>query len=47
MTNLPEMRARMEKVIADDLKNREMLWKEIDDLVAQTQSKLPSPGGGR
>jgi hypothetical protein len=46
-TNLPEMRARMEKVIADDAKNRELLWKEIDDLIAQTQSKLPSPGDGR
>jgi hypothetical protein len=37
----------MNKMVAAARKNRERLWKEIDEVLARAESKLPTPGGGR
>jgi hypothetical protein len=40
MTNIPKVQAKMNEVIAQDKANRDLLWRQIDDLVAQSQSLL-------
>jgi hypothetical protein len=39
-TNVPRVQAKMDRVIAEDKANRELLGRQIDDLLAQTRSKL-------
>jgi hypothetical protein len=39
-TNVPKVQAQMNQVIAEDKANRELLGRQIDDLLSQTRSKL-------
>jgi hypothetical protein len=39
-TNVPEVRAKMEKVIAEDQKNRQQLWSQIERSYAEVRQKL-------
>jgi len=41
-TNVPEVQAKMNEVVAQDKSNRELLWKQIDDQIAQSRSLLES-----
>lgn len=39
-TNLPQVRADQNKAVADDLKKRQELWSQIEELTTRTQAKL-------